>query len=104
MTSSTHGVMNKNGFRQNRKCVLCRYELPREFERLACDQGCDHSICTKLECQARIFEGAKAELVPESLSIADLAYEVANADSLLVREAAADQLKQLGSSVASADA
>lgn len=85
-----------------RKCKVCGHEIPRNWVRLGCERGCQESVCYNMNCKAKVLDSAKLELSSRSYTTSELASMLLQEESLLLREAAVDSLRELGSSARSA--
>eukprot|EP00929_Paragymnodinium_shiwhaense_P018288 TRINITY_DN12856_c0_g5_i1.p1 TRINITY_DN12856_c0_g5~~TRINITY_DN12856_c0_g5_i1.p1 ORF type:complete len:459 (+),score=114.02 TRINITY_DN12856_c0_g5_i1:154-1377(+) len=91
------GIADNAGYQRTRKCCLCRLEIPKDWERLACIEGCDRSICCNaFSCEEKVMEAAREEIVERRMTNPQELAKLLNADSFLVREAAAEALRALG--------
>lgn len=85
-----------------RKCRLCSHDIPRNWVRLGCSRGCSESVCYNLNCAAKVLESAKQELTRRSPTSAQLEAILLEEESLLIREAAVDSLRERGNPMRSA--
>lgn len=88
------GIADNAAYQRTRKCYLSRLEIPRDWERLACREGCDRSISTTPNVLEKVLEAARTEL-GDSPSASTLLNGL-ESDSFLVREVAAEGLRELG--------
>jgi hypothetical protein len=77
-------------------------QIPANWERLACSKGSDYYICTGYQCLEKALNAAKQEL--SGMSTQGLTKVLLKEESLLLREAAAEALGDLGAAAASSAA
>jgi len=95
-------VPRTQSFSQVRKCKICKHDIPRNWVRLGCEKGCQDSVCLNLNCAAKVLDSAKRELAVKHRTVAELETALLEEESLLVKEAAVDSLRELGTSAQSA--
>lgn len=91
------GIPVSQSYAHVRKCKICKLEIPRNWVRLGCSKGCLESICYHLNCSAKALDAAKKELQRiNRCTPATLEAVLLEEESLLLKEAAIDLLRELG--------